>query len=263
MTASAPQTSCAPPIDKDLAVEVHRGHGVPSQDPDPAAQFPLAPEDAKREANSVLVAGGLMAGSATGAAMGVVAAGPVGVVVGATLGAIVGALGGEAAGDAVSPDDVSLEDMAPEPLCEAKTPLQKRLHLKAFILKPDMLTSSGTFYPTGYVVVMFPDVQQAEQAAQELVSSGFDGEAIMLLPPETILSEIACVDSYSDVGLPSVDTEGATAQKKYIELAREGHFGLMVHAESDKETADVMGVVRALPFSYAQKYHMLAMQNLG
>jgi hypothetical protein len=42
------------------------------------------------------------------------------------------------------------------------------------------LTLSGTFYPTGYVVVMFPDVQQAEQAAQELVSSGFDGEAIML-----------------------------------------------------------------------------------
>jgi hypothetical protein len=193
--------------------------------------------------------------------MGVVAAGPVGVVVGATLGAIVGALGGAAAGAAASPDDLSLKDMAPEPLGETKTPLQKRLHLKTFILKPDMLTLSGTFYPTGYVVVMFPDVQQAEQAAQELVSSGFDGEAIMLLPPETILGEIACVDSYSDVGLPSVGTEGATAQK-YIELAREGHFGLMVHAESDQETEDVMVVVRALPFSHAQKYHMRAMQDL-
>jgi hypothetical protein len=261
MTASTPQASSTPPIDKDLAEQAHRGHGVPSQDPDPEAQFPLEPEDAKRETNSVLVSGGLMAGSATGAAMGVVAAGPVGVVVGATLGAIVGALGGAAAGAAVSPNDLSLADMAPEPSSEARTPLQKRLHLKTFVLKPNMLTLSGTFYPKGYVVVMFPDVQQAEQAAQELVSSGFDGEAIMLLPPETILGEIACVDSYSDIGLPSVGTEGATAQK-YIELAREGHFGLMVHAESDKETADVMEVVRALPFSYAQKYHMLAMQNL-
>jgi hypothetical protein len=102
MNASTHSTSIAQPVDEDLAEQAHHGHGVPSQDPDPAAQFPLKPEEATREVNSVLVGGGVMAGAATGAAIGVVAAGPVGVVVGATLGAVVGALGGSVAGAATS-----------------------------------------------------------------------------------------------------------------------------------------------------------------
>ena len=82
--------------DEDLAEQARPGHGIPSQDPNPEAQSPLEPEEAIREANSVLTGGGMMAGAATGAAIGVMAAGPVGVVVGATLGAVAGALGGAA-----------------------------------------------------------------------------------------------------------------------------------------------------------------------
>jgi len=133
--------------------------------------------------------------------------------------------------------------------------------MKKFALDPSMLTLSGTFYPTGYAVIMFPNAQHADQAARELVSGGYDSEAIMLLPPDTILREIGRVDGDSDVDLPSVGTEGATAQK-YIKLARQGQHGIMVHAASDKDTERVMSVVRTLPFSYAQKYHMLAMEDL-
>jgi uncharacterized membrane protein len=61
----------------------------------------LQPAETEREAKSVFVAGGMMAGAAAGAAIGVVAGGPVGVVVGGTLGAVAGALGGEAAGTLV------------------------------------------------------------------------------------------------------------------------------------------------------------------
>lgn len=93
------------PVDADLAEQANPGHGVPSQDPDPAAQSRLDPEDAEREANSVLIGGGVMAGAATGAAIGVSAAGPVGVLVGASLGAVAGALGGAAAGATVNSDD--------------------------------------------------------------------------------------------------------------------------------------------------------------
>ena len=99
MNASTHPTSSTPPVDKDLAEQAHRGHGVPSQDPDPAAQFPLEPKDVKREAHSVLVGVGVMAGAATGAAIGVASAGPVGVVVGA----VAGALGGAVASNAVTP----------------------------------------------------------------------------------------------------------------------------------------------------------------
>lgn len=101
------------PIDEDLVEQALPGHGIPSQDPDPAAQIPLEPVDAKREATSVLIGGGVVAGMATGAAIGVAVAGPVGVLVGATLGAAAGALGGAAAGATTTPEDSSTDDTAP------------------------------------------------------------------------------------------------------------------------------------------------------
>ncbi len=84
--------------DADLAEQARPGHGIPSQDPSPAAQTPLLPEEAEREAKSVYVGGGAIAGIAAGAAVGAVAGGPLGAVVGGTVGAVAGALGGEAAG---------------------------------------------------------------------------------------------------------------------------------------------------------------------
>lgn len=95
------------PADEDLAEQARPGHGVPSQDPDPAAQVGLTEHETERESKSVLMGGGVMAGAATGAAIGVALAGPVGVVVGGTLGGVAGALGGAAAGTQV---DTHLEE---------------------------------------------------------------------------------------------------------------------------------------------------------
>ncbi len=133
--------------------------------------------------------------------------------------------------------------------------------MKPFVLNPKMLTLQGVFYPTGYVFVLFPDVQDAEQAGRELEAAGFDGQDIMLLSSEIILKEIGKVDGESDVVLPSVGTESATV-RKYVDLALEGHCALMVKAPSDKDTKRVMDVVGRLPFSYGQKYHILAIEDL-
>jgi pimeloyl-ACP methyl ester carboxylesterase len=101
------------PVDEDLVEQANPGHGIPSQDPETAAQAPLEPHEAEREANSVLTGGGLVAGAATGAAIGVAVAGPVGILVGATLGAVAGALGGAAAGATASPEGLISVDAAP------------------------------------------------------------------------------------------------------------------------------------------------------
>jgi non-heme chloroperoxidase len=98
------------PADDDLAEQAKPGHGVPSQDPDAAAQTLLQPHEAEREANSALIGGGVVAGAATGAAIGVAVAGPVGVLIGASLGAVTGALGGAAAGAAGSTEDSKSAD---------------------------------------------------------------------------------------------------------------------------------------------------------
>ena len=86
------------PVDPDLAEQAVAGHGVPSQDPDPAAQVALSPEEAERESKSALTGGGLVAGLATGAAIGAAIAGPVGVLVGGTVGGVAGVVGSKAIG---------------------------------------------------------------------------------------------------------------------------------------------------------------------
>jgi len=117
MNPSANSPSKATSADEDLAEQARPGHGIPSQDPDPAAQLPLEPGEAEREANSVLAGGGVMVGAAAGAAIGVVVAGPVGAVVGGTVGAVAGALGGAAAGPLVNAEDSSVAGKAPTEEC--------------------------------------------------------------------------------------------------------------------------------------------------
>ena len=119
------------PDDKDLAEQARPGHGIPSQDPEPSAQVRLDPKETKREANSVLAGGGLVAGAATGATIGVMVAGPVGAVVGVALGAVAGAVGGFAAGAAVNTQDAGGAGPAPasSPAPVPATAPAVRLHI--------------------------------------------------------------------------------------------------------------------------------------
>ena len=102
MTLAISPGPSALPVDEDLAAQANPGYGIPSQDPRPAAQIPLEPAEAEREAHSVLMGGGMMVGAATGVTVGIAVAGPVGGFVGGTLGGIAGALGGVAAGGVVA-----------------------------------------------------------------------------------------------------------------------------------------------------------------
>lgn len=133
--------------------------------------------------------------------------------------------------------------------------------MKPFVLHSKMLNFRGVFYPTGYAIVLFPQLEHAEEAARELQAAGVNAEKISLLTPEIILTQIAKVDGESDLALPPVGTESATIHK-YVDLAREGHYGLMVHSPSHADTERVTAVLKQRPFSYAQKYHLLAMEDL-
>ena len=103
----------AAPRNPDLAEQAVPGHGVPSQDPDPAAQVGLTHDEAEREAKSVYVGGGAMAGLVAGAAAGAAIGGPIGVLVGGTAGTIAWVLGGEAAGQATEPEPATRLDRLP------------------------------------------------------------------------------------------------------------------------------------------------------
>ena len=122
-TPAATRTLDVDPADKDLAKQALPGHGIPSQDPEPAAQIPITAEESERESGSVLMGGGVIAGAAAGAAVGAALAGPVGVLVGSTVGVVAGALGGAAAGSLVTPEDPA--STIPEP-SDREAPRAKR-----------------------------------------------------------------------------------------------------------------------------------------
>ena len=114
------------PVDPDLARQAVAGHGVPSQDPNLAAQVALNPEEAERESKSVLVGGGLVAGTAAGAVIGAAVAGPVGVLVGGTLGAVAGAISGGAAGKLANSESTTSADDAPKAAEDTKRGIPPR-----------------------------------------------------------------------------------------------------------------------------------------
>ncbi|WP_444812840.1 hypothetical protein [Variovorax jilinensis] len=130
-----------------------------------------------------------------------------------------------------------------------------------FSLDPSMLaTIGGTFYPTGYSMVMFPDQATAVSVGTELAST-LDGSEVLLVTPAAMFAQITPTVSDNDDPLPSAGTEGATV-RAYTKLAKEGHHGLLVKTP-DEETAErMMQVVRRSPYSMAQRYRMLVIEDL-
>ena len=137
--------------------------------------------------------------------------------------------------------------------------------MQDFKLTPDMLTLGGVFYPKGYAFIMFPTAQEAELVAGEIGGkmSSPKGEPanLMYLTPASVLRNVGRIEGESDLALPSVGTEGATV-RKYVDLARLGHHALMVRVRSDEEAEQVMVSARKANFSYGQRYHLLAMEDL-
>jgi hypothetical protein len=130
--------------------------------------------------------------------------------------------------------------------------------MKEFELTNKMLTFGGVFYPKGYAIVMFPSEDDAKKVADDL---GAAASEAMLIGPQTMLRDIGKVDGDDNAAMPDVGTESATVMK-YVALARKGHHALMIPVDGDDEKERLMAAVRKAPFSYAQLYHMLAMEDL-
>jgi hypothetical protein len=133
--------------------------------------------------------------------------------------------------------------------------------MKNFELTSDMLTIGGVFYPRGYAFVMFPSGEDAMQVAKAIEQSYNTPADLMLLKPQTILREVAKLDDDSDLQLPSVGTEGHTVNR-YAALARAGHHALMVKVDSDDDREALMKLARKANFSFGQRYHLLAIEDL-
>lgn len=132
--------------------------------------------------------------------------------------------------------------------------------MRPFHLESHMKTMSGVFYPTGWMVLMFPGEQEARDAARRLADNGFADEAVVLVTPEDFRRDIVGATG-DDKILPSAGSEGDTV-RRFSELARQGHHGLMVHAPGTEEADRAMALLRDCPISYGQRYRKLVIEDV-
>lgn len=132
--------------------------------------------------------------------------------------------------------------------------------MRPFHLDSSMKTMRGVFYPTGWMVLMFPGEQQARDAAKKLEDSGVAGGDVLLVTPDDFRREIVGATGDNDM-LPSAGTEGDTV-RRFTELAREGHYGLMVHAPKQDDSDRLLELLRGSGISYGQKYRSLVIEDI-
>jgi hypothetical protein len=133
--------------------------------------------------------------------------------------------------------------------------------MKNFRFDSRMLTMSGEFYPTGFLFVMLPTLDHASTLESSLNSANIGGDDVFLLTSSVILEQIAPTASHHGDTLPSIGTESAMVQK-YRRLALDGHCAVMVRGGNAEHTEEVMGHVRKLPFSIAEKYRFLVIEDM-
>lgn len=132
--------------------------------------------------------------------------------------------------------------------------------MRPFRIDSSMKTMTGVFYPTGWMVLMFPGEQQARDAARRLADAGVVEDRMMPMTPEDFRRDIA--GAAGDDGLlPSAGTEGDTV-RKMAQLAAQGHHGLLVHAPSHEDSERITQILKGVPMSFGQKYRTLVIEDI-
>ncbi|HEY0822500.1 MAG TPA: RNA-binding protein [Ramlibacter sp.] len=132
--------------------------------------------------------------------------------------------------------------------------------MRPFHIDSSMKTMRGVFYPTGWMVLMFPGEQQARDAARLLEHNGVGGDAMMLMSPQEIRRELVGAEGDDNL-LPSAGTEGDTV-RKIVECAGKGHYGLMVHAPHHADSDRLTALLKDAPITYGQKYRTLVIEDI-
>jgi hypothetical protein len=132
--------------------------------------------------------------------------------------------------------------------------------MRPFHLESSMKTLRGVFYPTGWMVLMFPGEQEAREAAKKVEDGGVAESDVLLLTPEDFRREIVGATGDDDL-LPSAGTEGDTV-RQFSHFARQGHYGLMIHAPKHDDSERILQQLAGMKISYGQKYRTLVIEDV-
>ena len=128
-------------------------------------------------------------------------------------------------------------------------------------------TSFGMFFPTGYVVVTFEKLQEAQQAQAVLLTAGFvEDDVLLFTGPEVIqhdheLKKNANLLTKLEALLSNMGDESNYVDQ-YLELAHKNHTFLLVYAPDDKDSKHVAALIKPFHPHRARKYDAMKVIDL-
>ena len=124
--------------------------------------------------------------------------------------------------------------------------------------KQNVPMSFGVFYPTGHVVLAFPDDADSKKVREALLTGGYAEDEILQYTGPELVSELEKTLENASI-LAQTELEHV---EKHLELAKQSCGFLVVYAPSDVETARVMNVAGRFRAQLAHKYNRLTLEDL-
>ena len=121
--------------------------------------------------------------------------------------------------------------------------------------------SFGVFAPVGYVVLAFPEPEEAGKAREALLTGGYEDDEIMFFTSQQVIEDIE--RHRDDVSILAYMGAELAHQRRHLEYAKQGYAFLVVYAPSEAETARVVNVARRFGVRIADKYNRLTVEEIA
>ena len=122
-------------------------------------------------------------------------------------------------------------------------------------------TSFGVFSPTGHIVMVFTNLENAKKAQNALRAGGFSEDDVTVYGSEDVISELE--QSQDQAASPVQIGQDVAKIPEYLALAKEGCGFLVVHAPKEEQTKRAIALVHPYGLRFAEKYNRLTLEELA
>lgn len=119
-------------------------------------------------------------------------------------------------------------------------------------------TEFGIFYPTGWIVVAFPEKNSAEQVRRDLFSGGYTEEDCKLAMADQVIP--TAQGQLDDAGWLGRLGRADEMVQQHLNAAKQGSVFLIIYAPTESEAERVMNVIRRVPFQFVHRYRRFAIE---
>jgi len=122
-------------------------------------------------------------------------------------------------------------------------------------------TSFGVFSPTGYVLMVFADDVNAEEARHALLAGGFNDNEATHYNRDEVMKEFEGSEGHANGPLQI----GQELDKvdRYLEFAKQGCGFLVVRAPEQEQSKLAVNIARPFNLKFAEKYNRLTLEELA